>query len=78
MSDRIKYAPYKKIKLLGQGSFGKAYLAENLATRQLVVLKQVNLSSMKEQEKREAYREAEILKHLGHPNIVEVTEVLKT
>ena len=33
-------APYKKLKLLGQGSFGKAYLVERIVDKQLQVLKQ--------------------------------------
>ena len=39
-------APYKKIKLLGQGSFGKAYLVEKIADKSLCVLKQIDLSGM--------------------------------
>lgn len=78
MNDKLKYAPYKKIKLLGQGAFGKAYLAQNLTSKEMVVLKQIDLSRMRESEKRDAYKEAEILKNLGHQNIVEVYDVLKT
>lgn len=78
MSGKIQYAPYKKIKLLGQGSFGKAYLAEDLSNNKMVVLKQIDLARMRESEKRDAYKEAEILKHLNHPNVVEVIDVFKT
>lgn len=71
-------APYKKLKLLGQGSFGKAYLVERIIDRQTQVLKQLDLSNMNENEKRETYKEAEILKNLHHNNIIQVTDVCKT
>lgn len=48
MSDKLKYAPYKKKKLLGEGSFGKAYLVQNVNNGKYSVLKQINLSRMRE------------------------------
>jgi len=32
---------YRRLKLLGQGSFGKAFLARDLSNNDLVVMKQV-------------------------------------
>jgi serine/threonine protein kinase len=35
---------YRRLKLLGQGSFGKAFLARDLANNDLVVMKQAGFS----------------------------------
>ena len=34
---------YRRLKLLGQGSFGKAFLARDLSNNELVVMKQALL-----------------------------------
>lgn len=52
---------YKRIKLLGEGAFGKAYLVEDLQTHQLLVQKQMDMKAMSPEEKRETYKEAKIL-----------------
>lgn len=69
---------YRRIKLLGEGSFGKAYLVECKADKSLCVIKQVDLSQMKEDERKETIKEARILEALRHPNIVTFREVYKT
>lgn len=73
-----EYELYKRIKLLGEGSFGKAYLVECLSDGSLCVIKQVDLSKMSEQEKKDTLKEAKILEALRHPNIVKFREVYKT
>lgn len=73
-----EYELYKRIKLLGEGSFGKAYLVESVADGSLCVIKQVDLSKMSEQEKKDTLKEAKILEALRHPNIVKFREVYKT
>ena len=73
-----EYELYKRIKLLGEGSFGKAYLVECLSDGSLCVIKQVNISKMDEQEKKNTLFEAKILEALQHPNIVRFREVYKT
>ncbi len=40
---------YKKIKLLGEGSYGKAYLADITKDNKLVVVKQMNMKFMSDQ-----------------------------
>ncbi|KAM3131510.1 hypothetical protein pb186bvf_016440 [Paramecium bursaria] len=69
---------YKRIKLLGEGSFGKAYLVECIHDKSLCVIKQVDLTQMKEDERKETIKEARILEALRHPNIVRFREVYKT
>jgi NIMA (never in mitosis gene a)-related kinase 1/4/5 len=73
-----EYEVYKRIKVLGEGSFGKAYLVECLSDNTLCVIKQVDLSKMNDQEKRDTLNEAKILEAFNHPNIVKFREVYKT
>jgi len=73
-----EYEIYKRIKLLGEGAFGKAFLVECLKDQTLCVIKQVDLNNMPDSEKRETIKEAKILEALKHPNIVRFREVYKT
>ena len=73
-----EYEIYKRIKLLGEGSFGKAYLVEYIADGTKYVLKQVDLSKMTDEEKKDTLKEAKILEAFNHPNIVRFREVYKT
>jgi NIMA (never in mitosis gene a)-related kinase len=66
------------VKLLGEGSFGKAYLVECLKDKSLWVIKQMSLNAMTEDERRETLKESKILEALSHPNIVKFKEVYKT
>lgn len=69
---------YKRIKVLGEGSFGKAFLVESQQDHQLYVIKQVDLTKMGESEKKEMIREAKILEAMRHPNIICFREVYRT
>ncbi|CAK67309.1 unnamed protein product (macronuclear) [Paramecium tetraurelia] len=69
---------YKRIRLLGQGSFGKAYLCECLKDHSLCVIKQMDMRYLNDQEKKETYREFRIMSELKHPNIINFREVYKT
>ncbi|KRX02683.1 Protein kinase-like domain [Pseudocohnilembus persalinus] len=69
---------YKRIKLLGEGSFGKAYLVECVADKSLCVIKQMDMKNMSEEERKETKKEARILEALRHPNIVKFREVYNT
>ena len=42
---------YKKIKLLGEGAFGKAFLVECQSAKELAVIKQVDIGKMSENER---------------------------
>ena len=68
-------ANYKITKLLGEGSFGKAYLAICENDDKKYVIKQVIMDGMTDKEKRETFNEASILKRLDHPNIIKFKEV---
>jgi NIMA (never in mitosis gene a)-related kinase len=78
LKQQEEFEKYKKIKLLGEGSFGKAYLIERMSDRLMCVMKTIDIQRMGEQEKRETLQEAKIIEHLQHPNIVKFIEVFKT
>ncbi len=69
---------YTRIKLLGEGSFGRAYLVKVNATNEQAVIKEIDLGKVPEAEKKEALKEAKILESLSHPCIIRFREVYKT
>ena len=72
------YESYKKVSTLGVGSFGTAYLVECQSDKALAVIKQIDISEMPEDERKETLKEAKILEVLSHPNITRFREVYKT
>ncbi|XP_067943980.1 putative serine/threonine-protein kinase B isoform X1 [Watersipora subatra] len=62
---------YTRIELLGEGSFGSAYLVKKNDDSLKYVIKEINLSKATPADKAYAYREVEVLRALFHPNIVE-------
>uniref|UniRef100_A0A0G4HLT8 non-specific serine/threonine protein kinase n=1 Tax=Chromera velia CCMP2878 TaxID=1169474 RepID=A0A0G4HLT8_9ALVE len=78
MADDQTLDKYKKLKVLGKGSFGKAYLVEKTECSQLCVIKQMETTQMSKQEKDDAIRESQVLKRMCHPNIVKFHEVFMT
>ena len=66
---------YKIIKLLGTGSYGKAFLCTNRVDNSQCVVKQINIQNMSEKDKQETLNEARILEKLDHPNIIKFKEV---
>lgn len=69
---------YQRIKVLGKGSFGKAYLVKNTEADELCVVKQMETSMMNKTEREEAVKEAMLLKRMDHKNIVRFQEVFMT
>ena len=66
---------YKVIKLLGEGSFGKAFLCSKDSPDSLCVIKQIVIEEMSESEKKDVFNEANILAKLDHQNIIKFYEV---
>jgi NIMA (never in mitosis gene a)-related kinase 1/4/5 len=75
---REEFEKYRKIKLLGEGSFGKAYLIERMSDGLMCVMKVIDIGRMSESEKKETLQEAKIIEHMQHPNIVKFIETFKT
>ena len=75
MSVNVFNGKYEQIKLLGEGSFGKAYLVESIETKTLYVIKTIELGAMSEEDKQEAITESRIHEKLNHPNIIKFKEV---
>ena len=71
---------YRRIKILGKGSFGKAFLVENAERGgELCVVKQMETGMMTPKQRDEAVKEATVLRRMaGHPNIVAFQEVFMT
>ena len=69
---------YKRVRVLGKGNFGKAYLAENTEDQVQCVVKQMETNNMSEKERQESEREARVLKKMDHPNIIRFHEVFMT
>jgi serine/threonine protein kinase len=69
---------YQRIRVLGKGSFGKAYLVKNTEAKEFCVVKQMETSMMDPKERNEAVKEAMLLKRMDHPNIVRFQEVFMT
>eukprot|EP00240_Pyramimonas_obovata_P006285 CAMPEP_0118925800 /NCGR_PEP_ID=MMETSP1169-20130426/3624_1 /TAXON_ID=36882 /ORGANISM="Pyramimonas obovata, Strain CCMP722" /LENGTH=307 /DNA_ID=CAMNT_0006867195 /DNA_START=113 /DNA_END=1033 /DNA_ORIENTATION=- len=65
---------YEKAEFLGAGTFGHIYKVKSKSNGQHYVIKRVALGSNKEEERREAYREVQVLSALRHPHIVPYVE----
>jgi NIMA (never in mitosis gene a)-related kinase len=52
------------VKLLGEGSFGKAYLIERIKDGLMCVMKMIDIGRMSEAERKETLQEAKIIEHL--------------
>lgn len=68
---------YEKLDKIGQGSFGKVYKVRSRKTRQLLVLKEIDLSCMGPKTRRDAENEVKILKTIKHRHIVGFVEAFK-
>ncbi|KAF4657929.1 hypothetical protein FOL47_008233, partial [Perkinsus chesapeaki] len=85
----LVHATYKKVGTLGRGSFGKVYLVLHIPTKELrfgrfriKVLKQMDVDedqiSETKDPRKEALREAWVLKKMHHPFIIAYHEVFVT
>lgn len=73
---------YKKVKLVGRGAFGLVYKATQYNTKEeksrTVALKQIKTEGIKEGFPTTALREIAIMRHLKHPNIIELEDIVYT
>ncbi|XP_015442575.1 serine/threonine-protein kinase Nek5 isoform X2 [Pteropus alecto] len=61
---------YDVIKAVGEGAFGKAYLAKGKSDSKHCVIKEINFTKMPIQEKEASKKEVILLAKMKHPNIV--------
>jgi serine/threonine protein kinase len=79
LGDPLKIGRYRVIRLLGQGGFGRVYLAQDDDLDRSVAVKVPNPSRVAGPEDVEAFlTEARILAKLDHPHIVPVHDVGRT
>ena len=62
----ISFQHFKKIKLIGRGSYGRVYLIKSKETNKEYALKEINIKERKDKWK----SEIKILKTIDHPNII--------
>ena len=53
MKERPEFEEYTKIKLLGEGSFGKAFLVKRVKDSNMCVMKMIDIGRMSSKEKSE-------------------------
>ncbi|XP_018103102.1 serine/threonine-protein kinase Nek5 isoform X2 [Xenopus laevis] len=61
---------YDIVRLIGEGAFGKAYLAKGKLDNTQCVIKEINLSKMPKKEKDASHKEVILLAKMKHPNVV--------
>jgi NIMA (never in mitosis gene a)-related kinase 1/4/5 len=61
---------YEKLKVLGEGSFGKVYLMRHKGERKLYCMKVIKIKNLPRKEREACRIEVDLLKRLHHPNIV--------
>ena len=69
---------YKVLKLLGEGSYGKAFLCKNESNGSICVIKQIIIEGMNKKEIEDVYNEANILEKLDHQNIIKFYEIFNS
>ena len=68
---------YRKRQTLGEGAFGKAYLVQSRQTDKLWVIKKVDLGPLSYDDRKSARQEADLLRALNHPNIIQFKDVFR-
>uniref|UniRef100_A0A8C5LW78 non-specific serine/threonine protein kinase n=1 Tax=Leptobrachium leishanense TaxID=445787 RepID=A0A8C5LW78_9ANUR len=61
---------YEIVRMIGEGAFGKAFLAKGKADHGHCVIKEINLTKMPLKEKEASHKEVTLLAKMKHPNIV--------
>ncbi|XP_071791900.1 uncharacterized protein [Asterias amurensis] len=65
---------YERMRVIGRGTFGLAWLTRSKSSQRLYVLKEVVLSGMTEKDRHQAVNEVAILAGLRHANVVRYRE----
>ena len=65
---------YRKLKVIGKGSFGFAVLVRSVDDRQTYVMKIIDVSKMDRKQREDAINEVHVLKAMRHPYIVTYKE----
>ncbi len=65
---------YTKVKKIGSGAFGSAWLVKRKNDGMAVVCKEINVVGISPKEKENIFEEVDILKKLSHVNIVALHE----
>lgn len=65
---------YRKVKIVGKGSFGHAVLVQSVVDKKLYIMKIIDVSRMERKQKEEALNEVHVLKAMRHPYIVTYRE----
>ena len=74
--DNPRLQDFKKVKQIGEGTYGVVYKATDLKSPDFVAIKVVKFENSDEGVPATALREISILKSLDHPNIVKLKEVI--
>eukprot|EP01084_Bolivina_argentea_P084391 152637_1 len=67
---------YKRLKKLGEGTYGVVYKAENTSTKEIVAIKKIYVDDNDEGVPSTAIREISLLKSLSHDNIIQLKETI--
>ena len=65
---------YRKLKVIGKGSFGFAVLVQSVSDRQTYVMKIIDASKMDRKQREDAINEVHVLKAMRHPYIITYKE----
>ncbi|KAK4741070.1 hypothetical protein SAY87_024658 [Trapa incisa] len=67
---------FKKLKVIGRGTYSYVYKAHDLETGRTVAMKKVRFSKMDPESVRFMAREIQILRKLDHPNIIQLEGIV--
>ncbi|XP_039248956.1 MAP/microtubule affinity-regulating kinase 3-like isoform X3 [Styela clava] len=68
---------YRVLKTIGKGNFAKVKLARHVLTGREVAIKIIDKKQLNPSSLQKLFREVRIMKHLDHPNIVKLYEVIE-
>lgn len=65
---------YAKVKEIGKGSFGTAFLCDRKSDGKKCVIKEISMQKMAQKEVSRTLQESDLLGKMKHPNIIELYE----